>query len=148
MEHILLLEETSYEIEIEALKQGLDTGDSLLGSLRDYPESIQFEESLFDNENGPMRFRLYFRSYVGKGRFDILFNEETVAIPFEVRSKKIGYFSEYPRMIEDIAEHSVTLLLNRGSPLFREYALKSGHRVGIYEDFLLLDHIFTKRSLE
>ena len=87
---LLLLEETDYELRL--------TGevDEAFGYLRSNSSDVALREMHFRGERGDALYRLTFKSYVGKGYFDVRSHGRTIKIPFEVRSKKIGYLSEYP----------------------------------------------------
>lgn len=138
---LLLLEETDYELRL--------TGevDEAFGYLRSNSSDVALREMHFRGERGDALYRLTFKSYVGKGYFDVRSHGRTIKIPFEVRSKKIGYLSEYPRMLGDISEFSTSLLLHTKSPLYSEFQMSCNDRDTLYEDFLILDYIFSKLDL-
>ena len=140
---ILLLEETEYDL--------LLTGDvkDAFPYIRDNSGEIALRKLHFKGDGGSTIFKLVFKSYVGKGFFDVLTTEDIrISIPFEVRSKKIGYLNEYPRMLEDISAFSTSLLLDSKSPLYLNLSLSDSNSQTIYEDFLVLDHIFSEMDLE
>jgi hypothetical protein len=57
---------------------------------------------------------------VGKSFFDIeLDGLESQSVPFEIRSKKIGYEPHYPAMIADICEALQAILFNSFFTIFR-----------------------------
>ena len=138
---LLLLEETDYELRL--------TGnvDVAFDYIRSNSKDVALREMHFRGESGDSLYRLVFKSYVGKGYFDVRCDDRVIAIPFEVRSKKIGYLSEYPRMLEDISEFSTSLLLHTRSPLYSEFQLSDDNMDSFYEDFLILDYIFSKLDL-
>ena len=138
---LLLLEETDYELRL--------TGnvDSAFDYIRSNSKDVALREMHFRGESGDSLYRLTFKSYVGKGYFDVRSDDISISIPFEVRSKKIGYLSEYPRMLEDISEFSTSLLLHTRSPLYSEFQLSDDNKDSLYEDFLILDYIFSKLDL-
>ena len=138
---LLLLEETDYELRL--------TGnvDAAFDYIRSNSKDVALREMHFRGECGDSLYRLTFKSYVGKGYFDVRCGDIAIYIPFEVRSKKIGYLSEYPRMLEDISEFSTALLLHTRSPLYSEFQLSDDNKDSLYEDFLILDYIFSKLDL-
>lgn len=137
---VLLLEETDYELSLQT------EWDVRFPNLIANSGDIALRELHFRGENGESIHLLRFSSYVGKGLFDIGSGERTVSIPFEVRSRKIGYRHEYPLMLSDIAEFSTSLLMSVRSPLHTEYGLSESSET-VYEDFLVLDHIFSNVDL-
>lgn len=138
---LLLLEETDYELRL------VGRVDSAFDYLRSNSNDVALREMHFRGESGDSLYRLTFKSYVGKGYFDVSCGDRVISIPFEVRSKKIGYLSEYPRMLEDISEFSTSLLLHTRSPLYSEFQLADEDKDTLYEDFLILDYIFSKLDL-
>ena len=144
IDSILLLEETAYQIIIE----GDVVEDEDLSYIRGHSEGRVIHREPFLGENGGRIYTLNFSGYVGKGLFDVKTSKgHVIEIPFEVRSKKIGYLSEYPRMLEDISEFSTSLLLHTRSPLYSEFQLSDDNMDSFYEDFLILDYIFSKLDL-
>ncbi len=83
---ILLSEETEYEIELESKTDGVR---NQLKSLSDADGTLMLKPSIFNSNNNKILYRLYSKSYVGKGFFDIEYYSNTISIPFEMRSKKI-----------------------------------------------------------
>lgn len=142
---ILLLEETEYDIELTLIEEGVT---DVLGYLQDNEQSLNLKQNRFTDGANCKLYTLYFKSYVGKGFFDINYRSALIKIPFEVRSKKIEYLQDYPRMLSDIAEFSTSLLLDPGSPLYRNYGGSYKTSKTTYEDFLVLDYIFSKCCFE
>ena len=142
---ILLLEETEYDLELEKKSNRVVEE---LKYLFDNDQSLIIKPNRFGNSDEHKIYTFYSKSYVGKGFFDINIDDTVVKIPFEVRSKKIEYLNDYPQMLEDIAEFSSSMLLDPGSPLFRNYTAVSKTKETFYEDFLILDYIFGKCELE
>ena len=138
---ILLLEETDYDI----LLQG--EVDEAFPYLFGNSGNIALKHVHFHGADGGRIYKLRFKSYVGKGFFDIVRKGSIISVPFEVRSRKIGYLDEYPTMLEDIAEFSTSILLDRRSPLYTEYSLSEGRGESLYEDFLVLEHVFSNLDL-
>ena len=134
---IILKEETGYEITItfnEGCNGSLD--------LKYYEECMDGAKLKLSKFEDNLAF-LTFHSYVGKGFLKVdLGKRGTVSIPFEVRSSKIGYRQEYPRMLEDVAKFSIERLLYSKSPLYRGYRPESMGKPTKYEDFLLLEYFF------
>lgn len=138
---ILLLEETRYEIKLEGAV------DSAFDYITENSNDIALNKLYFKASGDDALYVLIFRSYVGKGFFDVTIDGERISIPFEVRSKKIDYLRDYPLMLKDISEFSTSLLLEVSSPLHREYALGDTQDNGLYENFMLLDYIFMNMDL-
>lgn len=138
---LLLLEETDYEVRL--------TGrvDSAFGYLIENSGDVALRRIGLCGSETDQYYTLFFKGYVGKGYFDVTFNGKRYTIPFEVRSKKIDYLKQYPLMIGDIAEFSVALLLGINSPLHSSFAVDTVSNDTLYEEFMLLDHIFLKKNL-
>lgn len=139
---ILLLEETDYTLKLEG---ETDSAFSYFDSLGD----IRFKKIKYPGVNNGSIYTLNFKGYVGKGFFDVSVDNEQVSIPFEVRSKKIRYISDYPLMLQDVAEFSTSLLLQQTSPLYKEVDVSNSFNDTLYEDFLVINYLFTRlRFLE
>lgn len=135
--NILLLEETDYGLKID-LEPGIRIDEAfsyLQGNNADMTLK-SFEFSAGDT------FLLRFDSFVGKGNFDLTLNGIRHEVPFEVRSRKIGYRTQYPRMLSDIAEFSTSLLLSIRSPLYSHYSISGSGFESKYEEFLILEYVF------
>ncbi len=142
---ILLSEETEYEIEVESKADGVG---NQLKSPSDADGTLMLKTSIFNSDNNKKSYRLYSKSYVGKGFFDIEYYSDTISIPFEMRSKKIEYLTHYPQMLAEIAEISLPAILDHKSPLYRNYGLSPKTESDLYEDFLILEYVFEKLDLE
>lgn len=138
---ILLLENTVYEISLAS------ESESSFDYLRENSGEISLRKLHFQGEGGEELYILQFRSYVGKGYFDITVGGKRLEIPFEVRSRKIGYLTDYPQMLSDIAEFSASLLMSVRSPLHTCYDLSDHGSGAAYEDFIVLDYLFSKLDL-
>lgn len=138
---LLLLEDTDYEI----LFQG--EADRVFPYLEGIGEDLVLRRVHFPGAEGGTIYRLTFRSYAGRGFFDVEVGGRTLSVPFEVRSRKIGYLDDYPRMLRDIADFSTSLLLDRSSPLYREFGIADAKSDTYYEDYLVLEHIFSEMDL-
>lgn len=138
---IMLLEETEYELLLKG------QADCEFSYLRDNSGSIALHKMRLNGFENYSIFTLNFGGYVGKGWFDITLDAHQYSIPFEVRSKKISYLSDYPSMLADISEFSSSLLLSMNSPLYREYELGAKDDETLYADFILLEYIFSKRHI-
>ncbi len=138
---LLLLEETEYELKLSGIV------DTAFDYITDNSSDIVLRRIGLCGSNTDRYYTLSFSSYVGKGYFDIVSEGKRYSIPFEVRSKKIDYFKQYPLMLADIAEFSVALLLSINSPLQSAYSLSTASNDTLYEEFMLLDYIFLKKNL-
>ncbi len=141
---ILLLEETDYWISVRDISINHEVSD-IFGYLMSNSYDISVKHS-DDDETDP--YLINFRSFAGKGYFDLKCDGKRIAIPFEVRSRKIGYRSDYPKMMADIAEFSIQPLIYYNAPLFRSYGIRKKDLRLCYEDFLLLEYFFDKMGLE
>lgn len=139
---ILLSEETEYEMELKSIAGVGNRLKSLSNT------DLILKPSIFNSDDNEKSYRLYSKSYVGKGFFDIEYYSDTISIPFEMRSKKIEYLTHYPQMLAEIAEISLPAILDYKSPLFRNYGLSPKTDSDFYEDFLILEYIFEKLDLE
>ena len=142
---LLLLEETGYDIELELLN---DRVSNEMSYLRSTSDELFFKPNHFGSDRNRRIYYLYSKSYVGKGFFDITLDGVVLKIPFEIRSKKIEYINDYPKMLGDIAEFSAPLILDYKSPLFRNYSASYKSKSTVYEDFIVLEYIFNKLSFE
>ncbi len=138
---ILLLEETEYEVALSG------NVDSALDYISDNSKSIVLHRMNLCGSDDEIIYILNFRGYVGKGYFDVTIDGTRISIPFEVRSKKIDYLRDYPLMLEDIANFSISLIMNISSPLHERFTLGQAKNDTFYEDFMLLDYIFKNKDL-
>ena len=139
---VLLLEETGYELELVP-EEGVEVG-GLFEDLRSNSGDMALRPYTL---GGPYTFTLRFSSYVGRGVFDAVLDGCAEEAPFEVRSRKLGYYDQYPRMLSDIADFSVSLLMKVKAPLYSHYEVSDSQSESGYEDFLLLEHVFTRLDL-
>lgn len=138
MPNILLLEESRYYLQVD-------------GSCDSFFEYLVGNTDCFFFHSVPKNSNLFIlssKSYVGKGFIDVTIDGMLLSVPFEVRSKKIDYFSQYPLMLRDLAEFSTSLLLDSKTPLFRSYDAIIGDRETMYETFLILEYIFDQLEFE
>lgn len=141
---VLLLEETDYELELIA-SDGCGI-DAAFPSLFENSDSMALRRMLL-SPPGTDVYSLNFRSFVGNSDFDIVVNDRRLTIPFEVRSKKLRYRTDYPRMMQDVADFSTALLLQMKSPVYRRYGLSENRGRSRYEEFMILDHVFGSLDL-
>ena len=137
--NLYLLEDARYYVELDCMGRELQKPLSIL---RDSNVGI---------EEVPARGHIYaiqFAGYVGRGTIDLTIDGQRVEYPFEVRSTKIEYIREYPRMISDISEFYTALMLHSNAPLSTRFDLGSGQSTSYYEDFILINYMFTKLGLE
>lgn len=138
---IMFLEETGYEVLL------MGHVDIEFPYLRENSGNIALHKMRLSGSEKYSVFTLNFGGYVGKGWFDVIICDVRYKIPFEVRSKKISYLTEYPLMLSDLSEFSSSLLLTVNSPLYREYGLDKRDNDSFYAIFVLLDYIFSKRHV-
>lgn len=138
---ILLLEETEYEVMLHG------DVDSAFDYILENSGEVALRRMHLHRSPDERMYTLSFHGYVGKGWFDVTSGGREIKIPFEVRSKKIDYLEDYPIMLADISEFSTSLLMGINSPLYGEFGLGEVRNDTLYEDFMLLDHIFGNRDL-
>jgi len=128
--NILLLENTRYYLQIT-------------------PDELMFEEDglkSFNVKKVPRSNNIYyvsFNDYAGRGQFKI---KDCLPVVFEVRSSKIDYFMDYPRMISDISEFYTALALHSDTPLSRQFS-EGKHKDTYYEEFILIEAMFSNKKL-
>ncbi|AUB59816.1 hypothetical protein BK009_03475 [Methanobacterium subterraneum] len=146
--NIILLEETKYKLFFEP---EISYENLIFPSLFKNNESNEIKNLIFDqfiHEKGFYGGTLNTGSYVGKSFFDIeLDGLESQSVPFEIRSKKIGYEPHYPAMIADICEAAAGILFNSSLPFFDPYRIAERLRTTLYEDFLFLEYLFRPENL-
>ena len=118
MRRILLLEETDYELELIP-SEGVEIEDAF-SDLFENSDSMAIRRMLLSSPGSDV-YSLNFRSFVGNSDFDITIDGRKITIPFEVRSKKLHYRTDYLRMMQDVADFSTSLLLQMKSPVYRQY---------------------------
>jgi len=149
---LMLLEETRYQIIFEASKNvDKDSNLKLLPSIRrDQQGNYIFEPwripSKGNNEYGG---NLNFHSYAGKSFFDVKIDDNnSVLYPFEVRSKKIGYYEQYPAMIGDLSNAASGLLFEIDAPLYQDFYFSKQLKEHIMKNLCTLNiYSFQKISL-
>jgi len=146
--NIVLLEETKYKLFFEP---NISYENIIFPALFKNNESNEIKNLIFDqfiHEKGFYGGTLNTGSYVGKSFFDIeLDGLESQSVPFEIRSKKIGYEPHYPAMIADICEAAAGILFNSSLPFFDPYHIEERLRTTLYEDFLFLEYLFRPENL-
>lgn len=144
---VLLLEESAYQIRIKRHSHMLDN-EKELQYLMNYGNTLKCSRSLFDDDGQDIcYYSFYSKGYVGTCYFNIFQKGIEYRIPFEIRSKKLTYLSDYPAMLEEVADFYTSVLLQSNSPVYSQYALSENNSVSIYEDYVILEHIFTKMDL-
>ena len=142
---ILLLEETEYDLELSGcIESAFDyfNSNTLKGE-----NNVVLKLNNFSGNNGSAIYKLLFKGYVGKGKFDVTTKDGHYEVHFEVRSKKMSYLEDYPKMLEDITEFSTSLLLKVDSPLYNDYSIYDEASADPYETFLVLDYLFSKLNI-
>lgn len=143
---VLLLEETDYQIQFRCLDERVDK-NRILEYIHNNG-NLLISSSMFDKGGeGVFHYRFRSKSYVGKCFFNIFVGEREICIPFEIRSKKISYLKDYPVMMEEISEFYTSVIFQSDSPVFSYYELDHRRKSSYYEDFMLLDHMFSKMDL-
>jgi len=146
--NIILLEETKYKLFFEP---NISYENIIFPSLFKNNESNEIKNLIFDqfiHEKGFYGGTLNTGSYVGKSFFDIeLDGLKSQSVPFEIRSKKIGYEPHYPAMIADICEAAAGILFNSSLPFFDPFRIEERLNTSLYEDFLFLEYLFRPENL-
>jgi len=138
LSEIMLLEETTYHVLFEGSQE-----NDVLPSLM--TEGI-FQELRFNLKETTAGF-LNFRSYAGKSFLDVSSGDIHESVPVEVRSKKINYHEQYPAMLSDLSDEITSLILEAESPIFQRFTVDDHSKRTLYEDFLVLEHIFRPENL-
>ena len=136
--NIFLLEDARYYIGIRS-----DSGP-ITDPLSDLQKLTERVPTKDENEQ---LYAITFPSYVGRGRFDVTIGGKRYEVPFEVRCTKIEYVKEYPLMLSQISDFLAGLLLSSDSPLSERYALGDRQSNTYYEDFILIEYLFSKLDL-
>ena len=138
--NIMLLEEFKYILSFESKNKKLD--------LDIFHSLLKFDETVLELFPHTYNGFLSFGSYVGKSFIDIYKNNKSIfKIPFEVRSRKIDYASEYAAMIGDLSKYSQQLIYESRSPLFQSFEINDlDEKIG-YEEFMLLEYLFKDENL-
>lgn len=134
---ILLLEETTYWIR-------MNTGGSVPLPFLNNNKDFNLNPSLLDEDQLERTFVLEFHDYVGRGYFDAAWGDDCAECPFEVRSKKMGYFKDYKKMLQDIAEYSIDLVLNPSGYLYQPFEIDTCVDESPYQMYLALEYIFRR----
>ena len=140
---IMLLEETEYQVKIES---PTNNKLKLTNNLSRYFKPFNYD--LGSEEDNIQIGILNFGSYVGKSFIELI-NEKNPLdnIPIEVRSKKMHYFKQYPKILADLGDFLLSLILNSDSPVFQEFSHDKKRSKTLYEDFMYLEYIFTEDNL-
>ena len=136
--NLFLLEDVRYYVEFKSNSGNISEPLSELHDFA-YIERVPIE--------GKQLYTVKFPSYAGHGVFDVIIGEEHYEIPFEVRCSKIEYVKEYPLMLSQISDFLAGLLLNSNSPLSERYMIGNNQSSTYYEDFILIEYIFSKMGL-
>ena len=132
----MLLEETEYQLMFET-EEPLINVPELLPTINGqknftYPVFKPLRFKIEDNDGYRQAGILNFRSYVGKSFFDVEVNGDICKpIPFEVRSKKINYYEQYPQMIADLSEIASGLVYETNSPLYQHLEFDLSRKTNI-----------------
>lgn len=141
--NIMLLEERKYYLSFKPSHKFKEEGYEAFYSLLKFTDEVL---EIFPNS--PYDGNLLFGSYVGKSYFDIYKGHKSIyKIPFEVRSRKLDYVTQYAAMIGDLSRYSQNLIYESSSPLYQSFELDSLKDESRYEDFMLLEYLFKDENL-
>ena len=143
--NIMLLEEFRY---ILTFAPNNNKHKEFYDDLDIFHSLLKFDETVLELFPQTYNGFLSFGSYVGKSFIDIYRNNKSIfKIPFEVRSRKIDYASEYAAMIGDLSKYSQQLIYESKSPLFQPFEINEiDEKIG-YEEFMLLEYLFKDENL-
>ncbi len=139
---IMLLEETSYDVIFEA------NDESEVTCFLPEIEKKVFNKNLFNEKKYTRVGTLNFGSYVGRAYFSVeVGGIKSLPIDIEVRSKKIGYASDYALMMADLSEDCSALIYDLRSPVHQPFEISQVDRRTLYEDYLYLEYLFKEQNL-
>ena len=139
---IMLLEETNYDILFVAEEE-----KEIDNFLEEINESV-FIQNLFNENNSSRKGVLNFKSYVGQTYLSVeVEGVKSLPIDIEIRSKKIGYATEYADMMADLSEDCSSLIYDLLSPVYQHFDISNVDRKTLYEDFLFLEYLFKEINL-
>ena len=134
---IVLLEETQYKLTFTPHETA-----SII-HLPTIQNQKEFLLDPWDDEDLPYRANLNFRSYVGKSFFDVEVDGiRSKKYPFEVRSKKMGYYEQYDAMISDLAMVASGMIFEQDAPLFQNFDFHHEKRETFYEEYMFIEYLF------
>lgn len=143
--NIMLLEEHKYYLSFEPNK---DLPKEFFSDLKIFHTLSNFDKTFFDLYPKTNNGSLSIGSYVGKGFIDIYKeNKPVFEIPFEARSRKINYATEYGAMIGDLSKYAQSLIYGPQSPLGQLFIDDEIRDKVTYEDFMLLEYLFKEDNL-
>lgn len=142
LNEIMLLENTRYHVLFDSEEDDFEVFPFIKSSGKSAFERLNFE--LGDNK--VVGF-LDFGSYAGKTFLDIKTSHGRESIPGEVRSKKINYYEDYPRMLADLSEEISSIILESDSPIFQRFLVDESKAKTFYEDFIILEYLFRPENL-
>lgn len=142
--NIMLLEEFKYNLSFKPNYKL----DKEFKDLDIFHSLMKFDSEVLELFPKTYNGFLSFGSYVGKSFLDIYENDKAIfKIPFEVRSRKIDYATEYAAMIGDLSKYSQNLIYESSSPLFQSFELEDIRDKSSYEEFMLLEYLFRDENL-
>jgi predicted component of viral defense system (DUF524 family) len=140
---IMLLEETEYQIKIESTSEN---NLKIVNNLKSLIKPIKY--NLNSQKYRVCLGILNFSSFVGKSFIELINNGSLIIeVPIEVRSKKMNYFKHYPKMLADLGDFFLSLILESNSPVFQEFVHGKECSNTLYEDFMYLEYIFHEENL-
>lgn len=143
---IFLLEDLTYKIRFIP-KKGLKDYETFT-SLKKHSQNIENKKLIFTPYFSKNEGEITFNSYVGKTFIDIRKGEKTlISIPIEIRSRKINYQKQYPKMISDLSQKFYQIIYDSNSPLFNNYETKNEKYESKYELFMYLEYLFENKNL-
>ena len=141
--NIMLLEEKKYYLSFKPTHKFKEEGYEAFHSLLKFTDEVL---EIFPNS--PYDGNLLFGSYVGKSFLDIYKGHKSIyKIPFEVRSRKLDYITQYATMIGDLSRYSQNLIYESYSPLYQSFEIDNLKKKSRYEDFMLLEYLFKDENL-
>ena len=140
--NIMLLEEFRYTL---SFRPGKDFDKELYDV---FHSLLKFDSEVLELFPKTYNGFLSLGSYVGKSFLDIYKGKKSIfKIPFEVRSRKIDYATQYAAMIGDLSKFSQSLIYDSSSPLHQQFELDDIKDKASYEEFMLLEYLFKDENL-
>ena len=142
LSQVLLLEEQEYTVEY---KSEVDTDEeNIFFSFKKY-NSTSFKNIYNDFSSKKYVASLYFASYAGKVDLDIFSNGKLIDIPIEIRSKKMNYYDDFYKIIEDFNDF-IGLTFDKNAPTNLNFS-SAPQQTTLFEKYLFLKFLFKSEHL-
>lgn len=145
LDRLMLLEETDYELYAYLHDQKIFNVTIGHGGYDVFEQSFYWDK----DESKSIRGSFRFSGYTGKTRLS-LFDEKGRCIaeyPFEIRSRKIGYYDDYRYLLDSLSQSIGSLTPSENSPSFEKMKMRDEESIILLEDFLYLKRLFQDSNL-